>query len=172
MDIKDKILATLFQSLQPEYMRLEEDDGISGFVVSRTFEGMSSLDRQWKIEEALKTALLTLEERRQVLMIAALTPDEYDGVGARIRVHGVREMAGGAVKILLHGGPSDAEYVRGALDKQKGVQTTAPKPVSGALGVSMSFQAKGTEKHPLTKDKAIRVLKQDRYIEIVSNASS
>lgn len=44
MDLKEKIIASLFQSLQPEYVRLEEDDDISGFVVSRSFEGISSLD--------------------------------------------------------------------------------------------------------------------------------
>ncbi len=103
-------------------------------------------------------------------MIAGLTPAEYEAVGARIRVHKVREMAGGAVEILLHGGLSDAEYVRGALNNQKGVQTTDPKPVSGAIGVLMSFRAKGTKANPLTKNKAVQILKKDQYIEVMTNA--
>ncbi len=170
MDLKDKVLEALFLALQPEYVRLDDDDGISGFVVSRMFEGISTLDRQGNIEEVLQKVPLTQEERRRIVMIAGLTPVEYEAVGVRIRVHKVREMAGGVVEILLHGGLSDAEYVRGALNNQKGVRTTDPKPVSGAIGVLMSFRAKGSEANPLTKDKAIRILKKDQYIEVLANA--
>ena len=104
-----------------------------------------------------------------MLMIAGLTPSEYDAVGARIRVHRVSEIAGG-VEILLHGALSDAEYVRGALNNQKGVQTSEPKPVNRALGVFMSFRAKGNGANPLTRDKAIRVLRNDPYIEVMPGA--
>jgi hypothetical protein len=102
-------------------------------------------------------------------MIAGVTPAEYEAVGARIRIHKVKEMAGGAVEILVHGGLSDAEYVRRTLNHQKGVQTTEPKQVAGARGVLMSFRAKGSAAIPLTKDRAIQVLKNDRYIEVLSN---
>jgi hypothetical protein len=170
MDIKDKIIKALLQELKPEYIRLEDDDGISGFVVSRQFEDVSTLDRQGRIEEALSKASLTQEDRRQVLMIAGLTPEEYEAVGARIRVHKVKEMAGGAVDVLVHGAHSDAEYVRAALTKQKGVETTEPRPISGALGVLMSFRAKGTEANSLTKEKVLRVLKKDAYIKVMPNA--
>ncbi len=165
MDFKDKIVETLVQALQPEFVRLEDDDGVSGFVVSRAFEGMTTLDRQAKIEEILKP-----EDRRRILMIAGLTPQEYDAVGARIRVHKVKEMAGGAVEILLHGGKSDAEYVQASLRGHDGIETSPPKPVKGAIGVLMSFRAKGSGSHPLTKEKAIRFLKKDHYIEVMSNA--
>ena len=94
MDVKEKVIGALFKALKPEYVRLEDDDGISGFVVSRQFEGISPLDRQGRIEDAVSNASLTQEERRQVLLIAGLTPEEYASVGARIRVHKVREMAG------------------------------------------------------------------------------
>lgn len=170
MDLKDKIVKALFQELTPEYIRLEDDDGISGFVVSLQFENTTSLDRQEKIDEALNRAALTAEERRQVLMIAGLTPPEYEAVGARIQVHKVKDTANDTLEILLQGGPSDAEYVRGALNHQKGVRTTVPKPVNGALGVLMSFRANGTEANPLTKEKAIRVLQNDRYIQVLPNA--
>ena len=130
---------------------------------------MSTLDRQGLIEKALEP-LLSQAELRQVLMIAGLTPVEYEAVGARIRVHRVREMAGGVVEIVLHGGLSETQYVRAALNNQKGVHATDPKPVDGAVGVLMSFRAKGTEANPLTKEKAIRVLKKDRYIELMANA--
>ncbi len=170
MDLKDQIVKVLLQELKPEYVRLEDDDGISGFVVSRSFENLSSLDRQGKIDQALDRASLTPEERRQVLMIAGLTPPEYEAVGARIQVHKIKDTASDTLEILLQGGPSDAEYVRGALNHQKGVRTTAPKPVSSALGVLMSFRANGTEANPLTKEKALRVLKNDRYIQVLPNA--
>ena len=61
MDIKDKIVNALCASLHAEDadVRLEIDDGISGFVVSRDFEGMSMLDRQTQIDKALNSAPLT-----------------------------------------------------------------------------------------------------------------
>ena len=37
--------------------RLEDDDGVFGFVVSRAFQKMSSIDRQGKIDEALRNVL-------------------------------------------------------------------------------------------------------------------
>lgn len=169
MDIKEKIIKALSRALQPEYVRLENNDGISGFVVSRIFEGISALERQKMIEEALGSDSLTKREQRQVLMIAGVTPAEYQAVGARIRIHKVKAMAGGVVEILLHGGLSDAEYVRRTLHHQKGVQTTEPKQSAGARGVLMSFRGKGSAAIPLTKERAIQVLKKDRYIEVLSN---
>jgi hypothetical protein len=170
MDLKQKLINALRESLNVEYALLEDDDGISGFVVARTFNGLSGLDRQGKIEESLENASLTPDERRRVLMIAGLTPEEYDAVGVRIRVKSVTERAKGELEIVLRGGGSDAEYVRGALNNQKGVRTTEPKPVSGAIGELMSFRARGTDANPLTKEKAIRVLKKDQYIEVLSDA--
>ena len=63
MDLKDKIVTALSQVLEIEYIRLEEDDGISGFVVSPRFEEMSALDRQKLIDEALQS--FSPKERRQ-----------------------------------------------------------------------------------------------------------
>jgi acid stress-induced BolA-like protein IbaG/YrbA len=172
VDVKDKIAKVLSRSLEDAYIRLEEDDGISGFVVSPRFQGMSSVDRQALIEDALSDGPdpLTPEERRHVLMIAGLTPVEFDTVGARVRVHRVKELAGGTVEVLIHGRLSDAEYVRGALNNQKGVRTTEPRPTPGALGILMSFRANGTAAVPLTKEKVIRVLKNDPYIEVIPKA--
>jgi acid stress-induced BolA-like protein IbaG/YrbA len=172
MDIHEKIVKALSESLEIEYIRLEDDDGVSGFVVSPRFKGLSSVDRQALIEDALSKTptALTPDERRRVLMIAGLTPVEYDAVGARIRVHKVKEMAGGAVEVLVHGGLSDAEYVRGALNNQKGIQTSEPKQVPGAPGVLMSVRAKGTAAAPLTRDKTLKLLRKDRYVEVMPNA--
>lgn len=170
MGVKEKIIGALVPALGVEYARLEDDDGVSGFVVSRQFAGMSGLDRQDKIEAALRRASLSEDERRQILMIAGVTPEEYDAVGAKIQIQRVREMAGGAIEIVLHGRPSDAEYVRRTLKNENGVRTTEPKQVPGAVGVSMSFRAKTAAGSPLTREKAIRVLKNDPYIEILSRA--
>ena len=89
---------------------------------------------------------------------------------AHIRVQSVKDIAGGTVEVLLHGRHSDAAYVRGALDNVKGVRTTEPKQVPGARADLLSFQAKGPHADPLTKAKAIRVLKNDPYIEILAKA--
>jgi hypothetical protein len=172
LDIKEKIVKALNQSLEDAHMRLEDEEGVSGFVVSRRFKGVSTMDRQGMIEDALSNAPdpFTREERRRILMIAALTPVEFKAVGPRVRVHGVEEMGGGAIEVLLHGGISDAEYVRGVLNSQKGIRTTEPKHIPGALGILMYFRAQGTEADPLTKEKAICALKGDPYIKILPNA--
>jgi len=170
--IQDRIINALQTPLKAEYIRLDDDDGISGFVVSREFEKMSTLDRQQLIDVALRNAPnpLTNEEQRQVLMIAGLTPGEYESVGARIRVHRVKELGDGLLEVLVHGGYSDAMYVRRALNNQKGVQTTEPEQSPGAVGILMTFRAKGTQANPLTKEKTIAVLTADQYIRVMQNA--
>ena len=84
MDVKDKIIKALHLALKDAYILLDSDDGISGFVVSPQFEGLSALERQRVIDKTLRKppAPLTPAERRDVRLIAALTPLEYDAVGA------------------------------------------------------------------------------------------
>jgi hypothetical protein len=172
MDLKDKIVNALVEKLHVDYVRLEDDDGISGFVVSPLFRDVSALDRQILIEEALNAASnpLTPHEQRRVLMIAGLTPKEYIAVGARIRVHRVKELPNGRFEILLHGGKSEADYVRAVLDKQEGVRTTDPKQDPGAIGILMTFFAFSDNLKRLTKVKILRMLRADRYIEVMSDA--
>jgi hypothetical protein len=172
MDIRKKVIKALTGSFPVDYARLEDDDGITGFVVSPHFQGVSALDRQGLIDDALRksSARMTPEEQRRVVMIAGLTPAEYNAVGARIRVHQVKELTGGSIKVLLHGGQSDAEYVRRVLKEQEGVTTTEPRQVPGAVGDLMSFRAKGSATTPLTKASAVRMLQSDQYIQVMPNA--
>jgi hypothetical protein len=102
-------------------------------------------------------------------MIAALTPLEYESVGARIRVHRVRELPDGSIEVMLHGGYSDAKYVQGALKNQKGVKTTEPTQSQGAEGILMTFIAKGSTTNSLSREKAIGVLSSDQYIQVMQN---
>ena len=103
-------------------------------------------------------------------MIAALTPEEYLAVGAPIRIHRVKELSGGTVEILLGGALTDANYVRKILTGQNGIKTTEPKSRNTLAGVLMSFKAKGSEADPLTKEKAKRILKKDKYIEVMAKS--
>lgn len=172
MGIAEKIVSALQKPLVAEYIRLDDDDGVSGFVVSPRFENMSNLDRQKLIDDALNHAPdpLSKEEQRQVLMIAGLTPLEYESVGPKIRVHKIKEFGDGSLEVLLHGGYSDAMYVRGALQNQKGVEAGEPQQSAGAAGILMTIRAKGTPANPLDKAKAIEVLKADQYIQVMQNA--
>lgn len=172
MEICDKLLSALSRAMPVEYARLDDDDGVSGFVVSPAFDGLSTWDRQKLIEEALAKANppLARAEQRHVLIIAGLTPAEYDEVGARIMVRKIRELAAGTVEVQVQGGPSDAEYVRGALTNEKGVKADEPKQLRGAAGMLMCFRARGTDTAPLTKAKALRLLKRDRYVAIMPGA--
>jgi len=59
----------------PDKVTLRDDDGIIGIVTSRRFRRMDTMQRQDLIHEVL-TAGLTPQERRHVLMIVAVTPEE------------------------------------------------------------------------------------------------
>jgi stress-induced morphogen len=87
MDLKEKIENALKGAITAARIRLQDDDGISGFVVSSDFRGMTALDRQTLIEKALRrsAAKLTKPELRQILAIAALTPAEYETVDLKER---------------------------------------------------------------------------------------
>ncbi len=141
MEILDKLIKALRTSLNAEYINIDDDDGVSGYVVSRQFEEMSTLDRQKLIDDILRNAPdpLTNEEQRQILMIAGLTPNEYESVGARIRVHRIRELGDGSLEVLVRGSYSDAMFVRAALKNLKGVQASEPKHSPGAEGILMTF---------------------------------
>ncbi len=87
MDLKEKVETALKGAVTATRIRLEDDDGISGFVVSTDFRGRSPLDRQTLIDKALRSSVvkLTKPELRQILAIAALTPAEYDTVDLKER---------------------------------------------------------------------------------------
>jgi hypothetical protein len=169
VDVKDKIIGALQERLNASYIRLEDEDGISGFVVSDRFAGMTTLDRQVSIDEALRNAPspLTPAENRHVLMIAGLTPTEYDAVGANIMVFKVQQLADGGLEVLVNGGPTDAEYVRGAFKQLKGVRTTDPKQTRGESGTLMSFRAEGSD---LSKDEVVRLLTRQTYVSVMPGA--
>lgn len=83
MDLKKKVETALRRYLHAEVVHLEDDDGISGYVVSPQFQKMPSLDRQMVIHSALRgsSVRLSKSELQQILAIAALTPAEYEALG-------------------------------------------------------------------------------------------
>jgi len=171
VDLQKKVTDALTLALRPDYVRLEDDGGVSGIVVSPIFASKSAVERQGMIDSALRSsARLTQEDLRNILAIAALTPAEFEAAGPKIRVHQVREMADGAVEVTPHGRLSDAEYVRQALKHEEGVRTTEPKHPPGAVGVLVKFRAKGAKNRPLTRARVIGALKRDPLIEVVQRA--
>jgi len=79
VDLQKRIERVLQAAFDPEEIRLEQDDGISGYVISRRFRGMEAVDRQGMIYDALHDPSVDLqpEDMRQILAIAALTPEEF-----------------------------------------------------------------------------------------------
>jgi len=59
----------------PAKIEVEDDDGILGSVVSSEFRGMPTIDRVNALWNALDHSL-TPAQRRRVLMIVAVTPEE------------------------------------------------------------------------------------------------
>jgi hypothetical protein len=170
MDLREKIAKILSRSLGDVAVRLEDDDGITGYAVSDRFRGMPSLDRQRLIDSLLRQGPEPLSdaEQRRVLMIATLTPVEFDSIGARIRVQKLRTKAG-RVEVLLHGRAADAEYLRDVLGRG-GVKTTDPKQSRDAPGILMTIRAEGEGSAPLTKEKVARILGGDPYVEVLPGA--
>lgn len=79
MDLVEKVKHILERALAIEDIKLEDDGGVIGYVVSNDFHGLEFIDRQMKIHKALRAGPtpLTAGELRRVAAIAALTPDEF-----------------------------------------------------------------------------------------------
>src|SRR5688572_13604944 len=90
MEFEEKVMHAL-RPLQLESMRLDlEGERVSGVVISSMFRGLSGLERQSRIDESLdREETFTPEERRRIVFLAALTPEEHDNVGATIPIYGI-----------------------------------------------------------------------------------
>lgn len=79
MELVEKITQALAQAIDIEHIKLEDDDGVIGYVVSSNFNGMEFVDRQMTIQRALRGGAVPLSraELRRIGAIAALTPDEF-----------------------------------------------------------------------------------------------
>ncbi|HEV3004289.1 MAG TPA: hypothetical protein VGX78_07490 [Pirellulales bacterium] len=79
MDLRTKVERSLRRAFKPSRLDLDDEDGISGYVVSEEFRGVEPFDRQTMIDKALRSAPgpLTARELRRVIAVAALTPEEY-----------------------------------------------------------------------------------------------
>ena len=170
MEIREKIEEALRTHLEQPYIALEDDNGITGFVVSRTFEDKTFLDRQKLIDFALSHAPqpFRANERKRILMIAAITPAESDAIDASIQIRKLRTLPDGGIEVLLRGGPSDAEYVRGAFKGLKGVKTSEPE--QDARQSLMRFKVTGSPLNPLTKRLAKETLRSIPYIALMPGA--
>ena len=87
MALAEKVKRALTRAFHPEYVHVEDDDGVTGYVVDKIFRRMSHLDRQTKIDKALRSesARMTDKELRNVQAIAAYTPEEAAAHGIRRR---------------------------------------------------------------------------------------
>jgi stress-induced morphogen len=83
MDLKEKVETALRSHFQVEHLDLRDDNGIIGVMVSPDFDGVGRLDRQRRIDRALRdrSGKLTRREQREVVLIAAFTPTEYGPIG-------------------------------------------------------------------------------------------
>ena len=80
MELKEKIEHALRSHFHVERIKLLDEDGVSGYVVSPDFQGVATLDRHARIDRALRdpSMNLTRREQRRVLVIAPWTPVEFD----------------------------------------------------------------------------------------------
>lgn len=79
MDMVEKVKAALKSEIDIERFDLLDDDGVIGYVVSKDFEGLNSIERQTLIQKALRSGKKRLSKTdvRRVAAIASLTPDEF-----------------------------------------------------------------------------------------------
>ena len=92
MDLVKKVKTALNRSFKPTVLKIEDDDGVIGVVVSDDFREVESIDRQALIHDALSKSLTPLspEEMRRVLAITPMTPEEYIAYGPK---NGARKKA-------------------------------------------------------------------------------
>ncbi len=83
MGLKEKVWQTLSDYFTPDEMVLNDDEAITGFLVSPRFKKMETLDRMDLVDTALATGKFTRRERGKILLIAPLTPAEYKAVAPR-----------------------------------------------------------------------------------------
>ena len=83
MDLKEKVEKALRNHFQVDHLDLVDDEGITGVMVSPDFEGVGPLDRQTRIDRALRdrSVKLTRREQNRVVLIAPFTPTEYGPIG-------------------------------------------------------------------------------------------
>jgi hypothetical protein len=60
----------------PSKFSIKDKKGIFGIVTSRRFQNMDTMDRQDFLEDVLVKQGLTPDELKQILIIAAVTPEE------------------------------------------------------------------------------------------------
>jgi stress-induced morphogen len=72
----DRALRRAFTDLKS--LEINDEDGIIGVLVSPSFEGLEAIDRQDRIWDVLDRALAP-EEKRQIQIIVAATPEEHMG---------------------------------------------------------------------------------------------
>lgn len=162
MDLQAKTVSALDEAFHPELLTLEEEEGLSGFIVAKGFQGLTGMERQERIQKAL--APLSSAERRRVVMIAALTPAEYGEIGTPIRVRGIGEK-GGQIAVILQGGHADAERVR-AIFERAGMTASKPRSVADGEGVFTEIRIKGSPRRPATKESVLGLLATDPVIEM------
>ena len=76
MELVKKIEDVLRRTFpEPGHMRLEDNDGITGWVASACFRGLDFRDRANLIWDVLDKELSN-DERRRIVTIVAVTPEE------------------------------------------------------------------------------------------------
>jgi hypothetical protein len=80
MDLVQRVKRLLRRRFAPADIKLDDDDGVTGYIVSPMLRGKSSLERQTEIDEVLRdaSARLSQEDLSRILLIAALTPVEFE----------------------------------------------------------------------------------------------
>ena len=65
----------------PDKVDLRDDDGVIGVITSRQFRRMDTMQRQDRIHDILASCL-SGDERRHVLLIVGVTPEEELAIAA------------------------------------------------------------------------------------------
>jgi hypothetical protein len=166
MEFEAKVMNAL-RPLQLESVRLDmEGERVSGVLISKTFRGMSSLDRQFRIDEYLdREESFTPEERRRIVFLAALTPEEYDNMGATIPIYGI-DRIDDAVAVRFHGTPSDADYLRTVLGRDESLTFDAPEKRESRSGVSLEMFVRRRDGSVPPVDLVRDLLSRDQFVSL------
>lgn len=83
-----------------------------------------------------------------------------------IKIHRIRVLADGSIKIGVNPHPSDVAYVKGLLENQKDVEVVESPSNGSTAGTPVYLLARGSKSNPLELETLTRVFQDDVEIEL------
>lgn len=89
---------------------------------------------------------------------------------AMIRVYRVAGVGEGIAEVAFSGDYIESQYLKGLLDKEKGMSPSEPEKRPGPAGFLWYCRVQGKTPGQVSKEKILQLLSTDQEIELMSQA--